>query len=79
MFKEVHFVPQAAFAKHIAMIRCNHDDGVIELANLVQRAHNVTDLAVEIGNIGIVGVPCIANFIIGSGLCAGLYAIHQPL
>jgi hypothetical protein len=52
VLKEVHLVPQAALAQHVAVIGGHDDDGVVHLANVFQRCDDLADLAVEIADIG---------------------------
>ena len=57
MFEIVHLVPEPALAKHVAMVGCDDEDGVVDLADLLDGLHDLPDLAVEIGGVGVIAAP----------------------
>jgi len=56
--EEVHFVPKAALAEHVAMIRQHHDDGVIRETRFPECAQKNADLVVDVGHGPVVRAAC---------------------
>ena len=64
MFKEVHLIPKAFLAQHIAMISGDDDDGIVHLPHLFDGLHQGSNFTVKITDIGIIGPARPADFFI---------------
>ena len=61
MLKEVHLVPETTLAKHVAMIGRDDEDRVVDHPGFGDCLDQFADLAVEIGDIRIIGMPRLAD------------------
>ena len=65
MLKEVHLVPETALAKHVAMIGRDDEDRVVDHPGFSDCLDQLADLAVEIGDIRIIGMARLADLGLG--------------
>ena len=79
MLKEINLIPQAFFVQHIAMICCEDDDGIVQLAHLFNRLNPSIDLTVKIADICVIGPTRAPDFLLGQKLGIGLNPLQYPL
>ena len=87
MLEEAHLVPKPPFAQHITMVGGHDDDRILQLPGFLQCLHDLADLGVEIGRVGVIAVTRIADFLFGHRLrirpdavvhAAGVRIVGQP-
>ena len=78
-FEEVHLEPEATLAEHVAVIRAEQDQRVIEHPGAGQRIDELADLFVKVGNIGEIGLARPANVLFGHRKVLVVAGMDQPL
>ncbi len=66
--EEVHLVPQAPLAQHVAMVGGDDDDGVVGQAGRRERFQQLAELAVDIADHGVVAVAGVADLLVGDAV-----------
>lgn len=78
-FEESHLVPESALAKHLAVIRRHHDDGIFGKPRLFERFENRTELVVDVGNRAVISTPCMTDLLVGRWRAVGFAYMPQTL
>ena len=78
-FEEVHLVPQAVLAEHVAVICGDDGHGVIGQAKCIQGVENLPGPLVHIGAVAVVGATCPANVVLGDRRVGHVRNMGQPL